>query len=234
LEYLKPREVVWIGDHLDCGGFLAQHHTWGYVAETSYTFAADVAAANSFLDAVSSRCKKATHHYIEGNHERRIERWCVTQALRNGEDAANLLSKLGVDASLHLSKRGWNHYEQGKLYGGLTVPATIKLGSCYFTHGSINARAPARKMLAKFSHNVAFGHNHAMDAVIDRILERDCIAACVQSLCKTQPMWKHTDPSNWSHGYGLQVIGKSGDFLHLPIPIVQGRSLLGPLLGIVK
>src|SRR5688500_12324455 len=34
LEYLKPREVVWIGDHLDWSGFLAQHPTWGHVAET--------------------------------------------------------------------------------------------------------------------------------------------------------------------------------------------------------
>ena len=27
LEYLYPREIFLMGDHLDCGGFLAQHHT---------------------------------------------------------------------------------------------------------------------------------------------------------------------------------------------------------------
>src|SRR5262245_1186760 len=27
LEQLRPAEVVMLGDHLDCGGWLAQHHT---------------------------------------------------------------------------------------------------------------------------------------------------------------------------------------------------------------
>ena len=69
LEFLNPDEFIWIGDHLDCGGFLAQHHTLGYVPETAYTHEEDIAAANAFLDAVHEQCPKANNVYIHGNHE---------------------------------------------------------------------------------------------------------------------------------------------------------------------
>lgn len=235
LDYLKPRERIWLGDHLDCGGFLAQNYTWGYVAEANYTFADDVAAANRFIDAVCEKTPRSVEdEYIEGNHERRIERWCITEALRNKKDADYLKDRFGVATQLHLKKRGFNHYEQGKTYFGFSVPATIRKGHCVFTHGSVNARRPACKMLAKFATNVAFGHNHCGDIVHDTLLEKDVMAACCQSLCKRQPMWKHTDPSTWSHGYALQVCLPNGMFLHINVPIVNGQSLLGPLLGQVK
>jgi len=38
VERLQPREIVMMGDHLDCGGFLAEHHVWGYVPECDYTY----------------------------------------------------------------------------------------------------------------------------------------------------------------------------------------------------
>ena len=59
-----------MGDHLDCDGFLAQHHVWGFVAETEYTFEDDV-AANVMLDSVQKICPKAKLTYLSGitNHE---------------------------------------------------------------------------------------------------------------------------------------------------------------------
>ena len=90
-EVLRPREVVLIGDHLDCGGFLAQHHVLGYVAETDYTFEEDVAAGNTFLDQIQAACPDAEFHYTQGNHEQRIEKFCVTMALRSGSDSRFLL-----------------------------------------------------------------------------------------------------------------------------------------------
>lgn len=71
LAYLNPRELFLMGDHLDCGGFLAQHHVLGFVAETENTFESDVASANSMLDAVQTICPKADIKYLEGNHEAR-------------------------------------------------------------------------------------------------------------------------------------------------------------------
>ena len=62
LEQINPAEIVMLGDHLDCGGFLAQHHTLGYIAQGEYTFEHDVAAANKFLDEIQERAPHATIH----------------------------------------------------------------------------------------------------------------------------------------------------------------------------
>ena len=106
LEYLNPREIIMMGDHLDCGGFLAQHHTLGFIAETENTFESDVMAANELLDAVQGLCPKADIKYLEGNHEERIEKWIVNAVLRNGKDAAYLRTLMGPETVMHLDSRG--------------------------------------------------------------------------------------------------------------------------------
>ena len=68
IKLLKPSSIILLGDHLDCGGFLAEHHTWGYVAETDYSFEDDVEATNQFLDQLQSAAPQATIEYLEGNH----------------------------------------------------------------------------------------------------------------------------------------------------------------------
>jgi hypothetical protein len=44
-------------------------------------------------------------------------------------------------------------------------------------------------------------------------------------LCELQPMWRHSDPSNWTHGYCIDVVAKSGNFQHIQVPIWNGESL---------
>lgn len=227
LEELQPREIIHLGDAIDCGGFLAQHHVWGYVAESEYTFEEDVAAANAFLDEVQKRCPGATFDLLEGNHDRRIETWCVTQSLRSSIDAAMLKRMFGVDAQLHLAKRGINHFEQGKTYEGCRIPATIRRGRCYFTHGTKHGKNAANAMLSRFGANVVFGHVHKLLSASDRTVKDGEIGAwCVGSLCHQQPLWRHSDPTDWCQGYGVQYIRPDGDFLHVNIPIIEGKSFL--------
>lgn len=227
LDQLAPREIIHLGDAIDCGGFLAQHHVWGYVAESEYTFEEDVAAANEFLDRVQKLAPKATFDLLEGNHDRRIETWCVTQSLRSKIDAAMLKRMFGVDAQLHLSKRGINHFEQGKFYEGCRIPATIRRGRCYFTHGTRHGKNAASAMLNRFGANVVFGHVHKLLSASDRTVKDGEIGAwCVGSLCRQQPLWRHSDPTDWCQGYGVQYVRPDGDFLHVNIPIIDGKSYL--------
>jgi len=220
-------EVVMLGDHLDCGGFLAQHQTLGYVAETAYTFEDDVNACNQFLDRLQKLCPKAKFHYLEGNHERRIEKWCVTEALGKHQDAAYLKRLFGVDTQLGLSKRGIHLYEQGKHYHDITIPATIRLGKCYFTHGSRTSKHAASDMLNDFGGNVVFGHTHRADSYVRRTVTEGTIGAWNPGcLCKLQPFWRHTGITGWSHGYGLQFVQPDGAFLHVNVPIISGKSYL--------
>lgn len=235
LSVLKPSQIVMLGDHIDCGGFLAQHHTLGYVAETTESFEEDVSAANTFLDAVQSACS-AKIHYIEGNHERRIEKWCVTQALKNGNprDAEFLGRMFSTENVLSLKTRGIEFYKQGRCYFGLRIPSTIKLGHCYFTHGSRVGVNAAKMTLNDFGSNVVFGHTHRIQQHQSAMVDRGGISAwSVGCLCRLQPYYMHTQITGHSHGYGLQFCRANGDFLHVTVPIVDGRSLLVPLTKLV-
>ena len=69
---------------------------------------------------------------------------------------------------------------------------------------------------------------------VSRKAERDIIGATNACLSKLTPYWQETNVTDWSHGYGVQIVTNGGDFLHIIVPIVKGKSLLGPLLGQVK
>jgi len=226
---IAPAEIIMLGDHIDCGGFLAQHQTLGYVAEADYSYADDLAACNQFLDAIQSRVPSAKIDYLEGNHEARIEKWIVTQTLRNGKDAAMLHEAFGVEPSLSLAKRGISHYKQGKFYDGLPVPATIRRGHCHFTHGTYTSANAAAAHLRKYGGNVVFGHTHRADSYVSRTVKAGVIGSWNPGcLCQLQRLWNHQALTDWSHGYGLQIVS-GDDFLHINVPIIDGRSYLQPL-----
>jgi predicted phosphodiesterase len=235
LELIKPSEIVMLGDHVDCGGFLAQHHTLGYVAQADYSFVDDVTAANIFLDEIQAKAGGASIDYLEGNHERRIESWIVTQTLGKKKDAEFLKSCFSITSTLNLEKRGLRLIEQGKFYDKVQLPATIRKGNCYFTHGSSTAKHAASVHLNRFGGNVVFGHTHRRDSYFSKTVKEGSLGAwnpgCLSEL---QPLWQHTNPTDWSHGYGLQMVRSNGDFLHINVPIVNGKSLLNPLIEELK
>ncbi len=232
LSHFEVDEIVMTGDMIECGGFLAQHHTLGYVAQTEYTYENDIAATNQFLDRIMEACPKVKKiHYIEGNHEHRVEKWCVTMAVRNRRDADWLRQQVGIERVLELEKRGINFYRQSELYHDLSIPGTIKLGKCFFTHGISTAKHAASVHVQMFGGNIWFGHTHRGDAWDGHTVVAGHVggwnAGC---LCKKQPMWLHTNPSQWVNGYGIDVVAKSGNFQPIRIRIENGESMWLPLV----
>lgn len=228
LAAINPAEIVMLGDHLDCGGFLAMHHTMCYVAETAYTFKDDVAAANEFLDRVQEAAPNATIHMLQGNHERRIEKWIVTQVVRNQEDAAYLSTLFSASRVLALEERGINYYVENEFHHGLRIRGAIKLGKCHFTHGISTARHAAAKTVARFGGSIVYGHTHRADSYIIRTVGAGEIGAwCPGCLCEIQPYYGYTNLTDWSHGYGIQRVASGGEFLHINVPIIDGLSLWG-------
>jgi hypothetical protein len=229
LEIIRPTEIVMLGDHLECGGFLAEHHTLGYVAQSEYSFVDDCNAANQFLDEIQSRCPGATIDYLEGNHERRIETWIITHTLRHQSDAEYLRGMFSTETVLHLAKRGINWCRQGVFYDGLPIPATIKRGHCHFTHGTSTAKHAAAVTLSRFGGPVVYGHTHRADSYVAKTVRAGTIGAWNPGcLCKLQPLWQHSNPTDWTHGYGVQMV-TDRDFLHINVPIIDGVSYLRPL-----
>jgi len=232
LEILKPAELVHTGDMIDCGGFLAEHHTLNYVPETTYTYANDIHCASLFLDTVAKSVGKM--HYVMGNHERRVEKWCIQIAAKGRSDREfvqdRLMKSLSPQALLQLDARGINYVCQGVTDDGQFVPATIRLGKSLYTHtGSERGSSTGAKMMQLFQTNVAFGHTHKAGVWFAREAGTGTtmIARNNGCLCMRQPLWRNSDPTGWTQGYGLEVVREDGSFLALHIPIVDGESMLG-------
>jgi hypothetical protein len=229
---MQPHHIILNGDIVDCGGFLAQHHVLGYVAETSYSYAEDIAAANWFLDELRKAAPNAHIEYIEGNHERRVETWCVTEALRNPKDAELLRAVFSPSALLNLKQREISYFRTSECYDGLTVPGFIKRGKCYFTHGFTCAKAAAASTQSSVSGNVCYAHTHRHQADVVRRVSVGVIGAWNPGcLCHIQPLWQHGKPTDWTLGIALQFVSHTDSFLHLNIPIIDGQSYLVALLN---
>jgi len=225
LKRLDPDEVVGLGDHLDCAGVFSSHAK-AYTNEMAETYEDDYLAANAFLDAGQKASPRALWRLLEGNHEQRVERWAAS-TFPSQKDAESLLDRFGPEAVLQLKKRGIPYFKRSVCYMGLSIPGTIKLGKCHFVHGIGHSQNAAQVHLQRFGASVVFGHIHRAMSVIGRTVSSDGQGAwCPGTLAKLQPLYMHTAPTNWSHGFLVQFINPSGRFLTLHVPICKGFSLL--------
>lgn len=230
---LVPNEVFLLGDMVDCGGFLAQHHTLGYVAETPYTYEQDIASAAAWMRQLRDTVPNAVIEYLEGNHEQRVERWCVTESLRSKVDSGLLMRRLAPQNLIDLPALQIRHYRMGRCYDGLTVQGTLKRGNCYFTHGSfLTSKHAAHDAVARFAGNVWYGNTHRADVYIGHRANVGVVGAWNPGcLCELQPLWQNTNPTDWTHGVGVQFVSRTGKFLNLIVPIIDGECLLNALLS---
>jgi UDP-2,3-diacylglucosamine pyrophosphatase LpxH len=222
---LQPLEVVLLGDHLDCAGTFSAHQR-SYTNEMAESYTSDVAATNEFLDMLQDAAPAADIYYLEGNHEQHVERWAARE-IANQKDADMALEKLGPRTVLRLDQRGIRYFQRSTQYMGLSIPGAIKLGKCYFVHGISHAKSAAAVHLARFGANVVFGHVHTPQGITQRTVTAEGIGAwCPGTLARLQPLYAHTAPSSWAHGYAIQHVQADGSFLHINVAILGGRSLL--------
>ena len=222
---LDPDEIVLGGDMLECGGFLARHQPIGFVATSEYSYQDDIEACNWFLDELAKAAPKAEVIYLEGNHEDRIERWIVDVVRAAGRDAEFLLQLNSPQTTLKIAERGIVYVRRQYVEGGLP-PGWVKRGKMYFTHELGSGVNGASKAIAKTAGNVTFFHTHQESAATQVFPSVGIVKAfCPGCLCERQPLWRHSNPTNWSHGYGIDIIAQSGNFQHISVPIWEGESL---------
>jgi cell division protein FtsB len=224
---VQPDHIIGLGDHLDCGGFLAQHHVLGYVAQLGYSYEQDLAACAAHLDAIQKAAPSANIELLEGNHEERVEKWCVQQTLGHAADADALRKLYAPQYRLHLEERGIRYYRRSETYDGIGTPGVIHRGNVFYVHDGAGGSDPARAHLTKFGGNVVFGHIHRMMSVTGQMVATKEIGAwSFGCLSVKQPLWQHSRCTTWTHGYGLKLTNRSGKFLMLSIPLIGGESYL--------
>lgn len=226
LKRLDVGEVVLLGDHVDCGGIYNAHGV-GSKEDRENSYFEDIEACNSFLDSVQKLCPKASFHYLCGNHEFRVTRWAAKN-MTCDRDIEPFLKINAPEGMLKLKERGIRFYAYDQCYHGLSIPNTIKLGKCFFTHGVTHAKHAASSHLELFGASVVFGHVHRSLYQVTRTIKSEAImAACPGTLAKLQPVYFHSRPSGHVHGYAFQEVSRRGLFFHHQVPIVNGKSMLG-------
>lgn len=231
----QVEELVFLGDGLDCGGTFSSHQR-SYTNEMTESYEGDVAAARAFIQATVQRLPGLKWSgYLEGNHEQHVERWTARNFERR-RDAEMVLEAIGPEKVLDLKKLGIAYFRRAETYQGLGIQGTIKRGKVFFTHGISANRHATATHLDRFADNVVHGHTHRAQAIIGRTVRSSCIGAwCPGTLAKLQPLYRHTTPTDWSHGYGLQFVSRTGgSFLHFNVPLFDGKSLLNEVTSLRK
>jgi hypothetical protein len=231
LKALKPDRIFIGGDFINCGGFLAEHHTLGYVAETDDSYEDDVRVSNILLDAIVEASGCGDIHYLEGNHEWRVERWALTQRLAHHKDIEHLRRTFAPEHVLRLAERGIRYYRQGRDHG-CGIPGWVRLDKVFFVHKLSNAADAASVAMAKAGGNVCYFDTHRAAFKPKFVPGIGLLAAWNPGcLCQRQPLYANTRPTEWTHGYLVRFISKAtGSFQMVNVTIDEGKSFASSLL----
>lgn len=228
LAHIRPEEIVMLGDHVDVSGLFSRHAPTT-IQDAGYSYESDCDSANWFLDEIQKAAPNARVWQLEGNHEQRAERWCA-QTIRHQRDAGAMRDAIAPDTRLRLKQRGFTFVRMTEFWHGQSVPGMIKLGACRFVHGMTTARHAAAGHRGKTNACIVNGHVHRVQSDGGRNVDNGEIAAwCPGTLSLLQPLWLHTNPSDWRHGYALQMVEPDGSFFHYQCDIVRGKSGLAAL-----
>lgn len=232
-EILNPEYSLFLGDVLDCGLFSS--HAKKTISEAQgYDFKEmEIDPCNAMLDRVQANTKKFTH-YLEGNHEQRIERWAVN----NGRVGESLYHLISPRQTLWKNPKRTNFkitpYDVpvGNRMGYVQVvkpSPRMKSGGLVAVHGWSFAKHAARVHLElSRSQSVIHGHTHRMqlDVSRDPWTGAPIKAMSPGTLAKLQPVYAHGGrPSEWSHGFALIYVGRNTWTEYL-INIVNGSCVL--------
>ena len=232
LQRLDIRQIVLLGDHIECSGFFSMHQPPSVISEAKYSYAQDLAAANQWLDELQSVCPRADYHMLQGNHCHRVEKWIMGHSITMDDDRRLLLEALDPEYRLRLKERGIKFYRRDEFNDTCSERGHLKLGECLFCHEVSIAKQAASVAIQRYGCSVVFGHSHRADISYSRKPGSGTIVAANPGcLCTLTPVWQFTKSSinDWSHGYALQLVSPDETFLHINVQIVDGKSLLRPL-----
>lgn len=235
LKELDPEEILLGGDMVEAGGWISKHQPIGFQAQVSYSYQEDIAAANWFLDEVQARAPKAEIKYIAGNHEEKVERLLMDMVSAHGRDHQFLMDLASPRVLLRLKERGIAYYDRHEQHEEDLPPGWIRWGKVCYVHELGGGKNAARTSLLKAAANVVYFHTHREDtATIDFPGVGVVKAYNSGCLCQRQPVWMHTSPTEWVHGYGVEFIEPNDEFLRIHVPIIKGRSFAGTMMQKIR
>jgi predicted phosphodiesterase len=183
-------------------------------------FHEEVECVKTTLQALRKQFKKATIHYLAGNHEQRLKSYLWSKA----PELAGLTEILSVPALLELPKLEIEYFDniQSIQAGG----CVYKLGMLHIIHGHEFRVTYSAVNLAKIYYerakvNVMVGHHHRTQEWIVRKLNgkvEGCYA--VGALCNLAP--DYSPLNSWNHGFAIIEVDDNGYFSVQNLKIIEG------------
>lgn len=209
---IKPDNTLFLGDVLDCGIFSA--HPKRKISENqAYDYKKlEVDPCNAMMN----RVQKNTNHvdYLGGNHEERIERWAVGA----GAVGESLYSLLSPEATIARGRRNFTYTPYSPVTGNrlgfvqiVKASPQMTSGGLVAVHGWSWSKHAAYVHLEKSrSQSIVFGHTHRAQTIVSRDAWTGSPIKAFNpgTLSKLQPLYMTSNPSEWSHGFGLVYVGK--------------------------
>lgn len=202
-DHLKPQRVVILGDWLDAA-FASAHPA----------SSRDEAAAGSYIQNEIEPCRRLleefeTHAkeiiYLEGNHEFRVER-LITRERGAWLAIPELVLPKNLLALNRQRKFTWVPYQHNAVHDAYRLPHYQIAEGLIAVHGWSTSKYSARKHLDLVrGWSIVYGHTHR--AQTDTI-RHPMTGKIIQSwspgcLSTLQPMWQHSSPTEWIHGFSL-------------------------------
>lgn len=222
--YLKPQEVVVLGDWMDCEQF-SSHGVQSMAELRAHRFLEDeVAPTNEVLDKLQKFKNKLV--FVEGNHEWRIERWAAKWGGRLGADFYKLMAprKLLGEGRKNFT---WIPYMDDLSHYEIT-PALKNSTALWAIHGWSHAKRAAAIHLEKaLTVSIVHGHTHRAQSYAKRIPETGHVLKSWSPGClsKLQPLYRINNPTEWTHGFSLVYVGKHS-WTDYTVSIVNGKCVL--------
>lgn len=201
---LKPKRTIILGDWLDAGSF-ASHQPKSFLELRAIDFKRDeIDPCNRILDILQQNTELLV--YLEGNHEQRIERVAVNANIRSPINAVHSLISPKNLLSAGRNRFIWIDYAKELNHYKIT-------DDLWAFHGWSHAKNVAEAHLSYLmSVSAIFGHVHRAQSSARRnkVTNKIIKAWTPGCLCKLQPLYATSTPTDWIHGFSLIYVKNDG------------------------
>lgn len=217
LEAWQPEILVLLGDAIDAPELSFHERT----KNTPSKFRDSIAYARERLDEIDEILPDARKIYLEGNHEKRFERYVETRAA-----ALSGLDHLSIPEQLRLQERGWE-WSPYRSY--------VKVGKLYLSHDlEFAGKNAVRQNLDSAQRNIITGHTHRFGMVVEGDITGESHASAMFGWGgDTKKVdYKHVLKAkrDWPLGFGIARMDDKGFVYITPVPVIKYRCVVEGVL----
>jgi predicted phosphodiesterase len=228
IEHLKPQRLVILGDWLDAAFASAHPASSREEAEGGGYIQNEIEPCRRLLEEFEDHCKEIV--YLEGNHEFRVER-LITRDKGAWLAIPELVLPKNLLSMNRKNKFTWIPYQHNATRdAAYQLPHYKVAEGLIAVHGWSTSKYSASKHLDLVQGwSIVYGHTHRAQSEARRhpMTGRMIKGWSPGCLAQLQPMWMHSSPTTWTHGFSLIYCRNDlSNWTSYTVNIDQGECIL--------